>query len=152
VFLPIYPYFADWPSERIEVLQCGPRGGGQRGSPELSEAGGRGWPGAGGGWPTSGRCSVSSLGWGGVRTGDDPRRRTLAASAAACHPARGGTRWGGARHCSIQGTAGRWPRGWVGARRERTGGITGCGTALAEASSGRRRCLSARGKGLTTPL
>jgi hypothetical protein len=99
--LPIYPYSADGPSERIEVLQCGTRGGGQRGSPEFSKAGGRGWQGAGGGWPTSGRGSVSSLGRGGVRTGDDPQRRTLVSAAAACRPARGGARWGGARHCSV---------------------------------------------------
>jgi hypothetical protein len=65
---------------------------------------------------------VSSLGRGGRRTDDGPRRRTRTVAVVACIPARGGVMQGRAWPGSVQGTA-----GWVGTRRERTGGIAGGG-------------------------
>jgi hypothetical protein len=51
--------------------------------------------------------SVSSLGRGRMRTGDGPRRRTRAAAAVVCRPARGGASWGRAWHGSSRGLRGK---------------------------------------------
>jgi hypothetical protein len=86
--LQIRPQFADRPSERTEVSQCGPRGGGRRERRNSGELRRRGRPGTGVGWSKGSLGLISTRGWGGGGAGELPRRHRAAAAAVACALAR----------------------------------------------------------------
>jgi hypothetical protein len=78
--------------ERWKPLQCGTPAAGRRGRRDSGEAGGRGQPEAGGGWPGGLLGSAGRLGRGGGRAGEGARRRPVAAAAAAGESRRGEAR------------------------------------------------------------
>jgi hypothetical protein len=78
--------------ERWKPLQCGTPAAGRRGRRDSGEAGGRGQPEAGGGWPGGLLGSAGRLGRGGGRAGEGARRRPAAAAAAAGESRRGEAR------------------------------------------------------------
>jgi hypothetical protein len=85
--LQIRPQFADWPSERFRVLQCGPRGSWPSGSPESGEfAGVRGRERAGRESPPP-KGSLSGLGRVRKRAGEWSCRRPAAVAARSSAPA-----------------------------------------------------------------
>jgi hypothetical protein len=86
--LQIHPQFLDRPSERTEVSQCGPRGGGRRGRRNSGELQRRGRLGTGVGWSRGSLGSISTRGWGGGGASELPRRHRAAAAAVPRAPAR----------------------------------------------------------------
>jgi hypothetical protein len=90
--LQIIPCYADRPLERSCPLQLGPWAPAGGTPAEFRRTGGRVRPGAGGERPEGPWGWIPPLWRGGGRTSDGPRRRTRAAAAGACRPARGGAR------------------------------------------------------------
>jgi hypothetical protein len=84
--LQIHPQFADWPLERFEVLQYGPRAVAAGGPAKFRRTGGRDRPGAGGGRPARSLSSILTEVWGGGGAGRVVRRRPPVPAAAACCP------------------------------------------------------------------
>jgi hypothetical protein len=88
-----YP-FAVRPLKSFSPLQLGPWAPAGGTLAEFRRTGGRVRPGAGEGRSTGPQGSIPSLRRGRGRAGDGPRRRTRAAAAVACRPARGSAKRG----------------------------------------------------------
>jgi hypothetical protein len=151
-FLQIRPQFTLRPSKRLEVLQCGPRGGGRCGRHNSGEAGGLGRAGAGAGRSGGSSSSIWEVGRGGDAAGGGAPRRGRAASARSSTLANGAASaasWDAAgRACdSKEGATSSEDRG-VGLRAEL--GDDGQGATAARIGSWRR--LGPRGKGVADPL